>query len=77
MSGFADHPNVLNPVCPWVPLREWGGLPNVMLDRNRGAGDATNLETALRQATEAMGGTLGVVSVPGAGNRYNFTLNYF
>lgn len=29
MSGFADHPNVLNPVCPWVPLREWGGLPNV------------------------------------------------
>lgn len=29
VSGFSDYPEVLNPVCPWVPLREWGGLPNV------------------------------------------------
>ena len=29
MSNFDSYPNVLNPECPWVPLREWGGLPNV------------------------------------------------
>jgi hypothetical protein len=23
------YPNLLNPDCPWVPLRVWGGLPNV------------------------------------------------
>lgn len=29
MSQFDGYPNVLNPECPWTPLREWGGLPNV------------------------------------------------
>ncbi len=29
MSNFDGYPNVLKPECPWVPLREWGGLPNV------------------------------------------------
>lgn len=28
-ANFQDYPNVLNPECPWVPLRQWGGLPNV------------------------------------------------
>lgn len=28
-ANLADYPNLLNPSCPWVPLREWGGLPNV------------------------------------------------
>lgn len=23
------YPNLTDPSCPWVPLREWGGLPNV------------------------------------------------
>ncbi len=23
------YPALLDPSCPWVPLREWGGLPNV------------------------------------------------
>jgi hypothetical protein len=26
---FAEYPNVMNPECPWVGLREAGGLPNV------------------------------------------------
>jgi hypothetical protein len=29
VSNFDGYPNVLKPECPWVPLREWGGLPNV------------------------------------------------
>ncbi|MBS1150037.1 MAG: hypothetical protein H6Q89_1735, partial [Myxococcaceae bacterium] len=29
MSNFDGYPNLLNPECPWVPLRQWGGLPNV------------------------------------------------
>lgn len=28
-QSFADYPNIANPECPWTPLREWGGLPNV------------------------------------------------
>ncbi|MCC6335776.1 MAG: ceramidase domain-containing protein [Myxococcales bacterium] len=28
-QSFADYPNVLNPECPWTPLREATGLPNV------------------------------------------------
>ena len=23
------YPELTNPACPWTPLREWGGLPNV------------------------------------------------
>jgi hypothetical protein len=26
---LSGYPDVLNPACPWTPLREWGGLPNV------------------------------------------------
>jgi hypothetical protein len=29
MSQFDGYPNLLNPDCPWTPLRQWGGLPNV------------------------------------------------
>lgn len=29
MSQFDGYPNLLKPDCPWTPLREWGGLPNV------------------------------------------------
>ena len=29
MNDFADYPNLLRPECPWVPLREATGLPNV------------------------------------------------
>jgi len=29
MNRFEDYPQVANPVCPWAPVREWGGLPNV------------------------------------------------
>lgn len=25
----SDYKDLLNPECPWVPLRQWGGLPNV------------------------------------------------
>jgi len=25
----SQYPALLDPQCPWVPLREWGGLPNV------------------------------------------------
>lgn len=28
-TDLSQYPNLLNPQCPWVPLREWGGLPNV------------------------------------------------
>ena len=28
-ANFQDYPNLMKPECPWVPLREWGGLPNV------------------------------------------------
>lgn len=27
--SFADYPHIKNPECPWTPLRELGGLPNV------------------------------------------------
>jgi hypothetical protein len=26
---LAQYPALMDPQCPWVPLREWGGLPNV------------------------------------------------
>src|SRR5262245_13387782 len=26
---LSSYPNLMNPECPWVGLREWGGLPNV------------------------------------------------
>lgn len=26
---LSRYPHLLEPGCPWVPLREWGGLPNV------------------------------------------------
>lgn len=26
---ISQYPALLDPQCPWVPLREWGGLPNV------------------------------------------------
>ncbi|MBL8949200.1 MAG: ceramidase domain-containing protein [Myxococcaceae bacterium] len=25
----SQYPALMDPQCPWVPLREWGGLPNV------------------------------------------------
>ncbi|MEW6433300.1 MAG: ceramidase domain-containing protein [Myxococcota bacterium] len=28
-QSFADYPQILNPECPWTPLREATGLPNV------------------------------------------------
>lgn len=28
-QSFADYPQLLNPECPWTPLREATGLPNV------------------------------------------------
>lgn len=26
---LTGYPEVTNPACPWTPVREWGGLPNV------------------------------------------------
>ncbi len=26
---ISQYPALMDPQCPWVPLREWGGLPNV------------------------------------------------
>lgn len=26
---LSGYPELLDPTCPWTPLREWGGLPNV------------------------------------------------
>lgn len=26
---ISGYPELTNPSCPWTPLREWGGLPNV------------------------------------------------
>lgn len=26
---LTGYPELTNPACPWTPLREWGGLPNV------------------------------------------------
>jgi len=28
-NDWSDYVHLLEPGCPWVPLREWGGLPNV------------------------------------------------
>jgi len=29
VNRFEDYPQVTNATCPWAPVREWGGLPNV------------------------------------------------